>query len=702
MLAYNAQTTEISAEGGVILRYEGYTLTADRVTYNRTTGDVFAVGNVGIRDPLGNVYTAERMEVTGEMKRGFVESLTITTPEGAVVTAKDVNYASELETILTDATYSPCGLCIDSKGRRIGWKVNASKMIYDRDRALVFLEGAGLELLGIPVAWVPWFVVQDPTQPRKQGFRTPSISSSDKLGVRLDVPYFVPIADDMDLLLSPALMTRQGALLSASFTHRLPWGYYDVKASGIYQLDPSAFTFPEAQTNWRGAIQTSGEFTPLENWKAGWSYTAFTDAAFLIDYDLRTSKNVVNEAYATYLTRDTFFDIRARQFNLLGDVTQADQAKQTKAIPTIEAAQYVDLAEFGHVELYGKVLGVQRGADSQAIYNGVPYTFAYQENKVHAMLQGSWQNQYVLPAGLVATPYLGLRLDAGYYDGSSGLLAGPISLFDATPIAAMDIRWPLAANSGYDSYLFEPVAQLVYRGSSTTLPGITNDDAQSFVFDDTLLFSYNRFSGIDRQETGLRANLGARYIANFADGGWLQLIGGQSYFLAGTNSLATIDHAQTGNATGLGSAASYIVLGAQGSPGGGVDFGAKAQIDPNSFRIMRAVAASNVALGDYRIGGAYTYIPANPAIGTIADQHEATASVSGPLPLDYWYADANVSWDLAQNAFLNATGGITYDDGYLVLGGFAGLTGPTHTSPNAFTWGVKFRLRGPGLGEWGY
>src|SRR5690606_34669554 len=125
------------------------------------------------------------------------------------------------------------------------------------------------------------------------------------------------------------------------------------------------------------------------------------------------------------------------------------------------------------------------------------YTFAYQENKVHAMLQGSWQNQYILPAGLVATPYLGLRLDAGYYDGSSGLLAGPISLLDATPIAAMDIRWPLVANNGYDSHLLEPVAQLVYRGSSTTLPGITNDDAQSFVFDDTLLFSYNRFSGID-------------------------------------------------------------------------------------------------------------------------------------------------------------------------------------------------------------
>ena len=79
----------------------------------------------------------------------------------------------------------------------------------------------------------------------------------------------------------------------------------------------------------------------------------------------------------------------------------------------------------------------------------------------------------------------------------------------------------------------------------TSLVGITNDDAQSFVFDDTNLFSYNRFSGYDRQETGLRANIGARYQANFADGGYLELVGGQSFQLAGANAFAAADPAGT-------------------------------------------------------------------------------------------------------------------------------------------------------------
>ena len=172
-----------------------------------------------------------------------------------------------------------------------------------------------------------------------------------------------------------------------------------------------------------------------------------------------------------------------------------------------------------------------------------------------------------------------------------------------------------------------------------------------------------------------------------------------SYFLAGTNALGIVDHAQTGNSTGLGTTASYIVLGAQGSPGNGLTLGAKMQIDPASWSVMRASAAGSWTWDDYRFSTGYTYIPANAAIGTIADQHEVSADVSGPLPIDYWRADAGLSWDIATNQFLGVRGGLTYDDGYLQAGAFAGYNGVTHESPG-LTFGLKFRLRGP-QGEWG-
>src|SRR5690606_24084804 len=116
-----------------------------------------------------------------------------------------------------------------------------------------------------------------------------------------------------DIILTPTLMTRQGFLMGAEWVQRFDKGSFRIKASGLYQLDKTAFTFADAQRDWRGAIQTSGEFTPVQDWKVGWSYTAFTDAAYLKDYRLSTAKSSVNEVYATHLTADTYIDARVQQ-----------------------------------------------------------------------------------------------------------------------------------------------------------------------------------------------------------------------------------------------------------------------------------------------------------------------------------------------------------------------------------------------------
>ncbi|RYE84309.1 MAG: LPS-assembly protein LptD, partial [Hyphomicrobiales bacterium] len=496
MLTYDSATDTIAAEGRAVLIYQGHHVQADQLRYNRVTGRMTATGNVIIVAPDGNEYEADSIEVSGGIKQAFVRSLTLRTAQGELITAGDADYASELQTTLVDASYSPCGLCVDSKGRKIGWRIYAAKIVQDKKGKVIYLDQPTIEVLGVPVAWVPWLALPDPTV-RSAQFRMPRYSRSDKLGHRLETPFFVPIGEDIDLLLSPSLMTRQGFLMGAEWEQRFDYGRFNVKGAGIYQLDPSAFTPGIGDTTWRGGATASGEFVPLEDWTVGFSYTAFTDAAFFRDYEISTAKGAVNEVYATYLADDYYADLRIQKFNALGDVTWADQAKQVMTLPNIKATSYTNLDDWGQVKLSARVMGIQRGLDSTATYGGVPYVLGYQENKVHGTLEASWQNQYVTPVGVVATPYLGLRGDYASYDGASPLSPAPVSLFSATPIAAMDIRYPMIATNGLDSHLFEPIAQLVYRGSSTTLPGIINDNAQSFVFDDTNLFSYDRFTGTD-------------------------------------------------------------------------------------------------------------------------------------------------------------------------------------------------------------
>ena len=253
------------------------------------------------------------------------------------------------------------------------------------------------------------------------------------------------------------------------------------------------------------------------------------------------------------------------------------------------------------------------------------------------------------------------------------------------------------ASNGADTHLFEPVAQLVYRGSGTSLVGITNDNAHSFVLDDSNIFSYDRFTGTDRQETGLRANVGARYLANFPAGQWLEIIAGQSFHLAGTNAYDEPDPTNTGLASGMEEDASYVVLGARGSPYEGLTMGAKLQFDPDGPRVARAGVGGDYAVGDYSVGGDYIYLPAEPAAGVLADQHEVTMRAGAPLPLDYWFAKGSLSWDLAAGQWLEARGELVYDDGYFLAGGFAQANGPTHDDGDSVQFGLRFALKAPNV-----
>src|SRR6185312_6433213 len=370
--------------------------------------------------------------------------------------------------------------------------------------------------------------------------------------------------------------------------------------------------------------------------------STFTDQQYLTDYGYTDADSYTNRAYGTYLNEMTYFDIRVEQGQQLGNYPGNDPA-QAVTLPQSSFEHIQDLAPgYGRLHLTGELLSLVRGADQYNTYNGVPYVTGYQGDKQHLMLEGGWENQYIAPGGVAVTPYLAGRLDVANYNRSAAALPAPYPtasdafLFSVTPIAAMDVRFPMVAKNGFDTHLLEPVAQLVYRGSTTTDVGVTNDDAQSFVFDTTNLFSYNKFSGIDRQDTGLRANLGGHYLANFADGSWLDLVAGESFHLLGTNAFGISDAAQTGTDSGLGTDASYFVASARGGFSNGVSASSKVQLDPNTFKITRAGVGAAYSPGNgFSTNTSYIYVAADPKLGTTTDQHEIETGVNVPIA-DYW------------------------------------------------------------------
>jgi LPS-assembly protein len=146
-------------------------------------------------------------------------------------------------------------------------------------------------------------------------------------------------------------------------------------------------------------------------------------------------------------------------------------------------------------------------------------------------LGGGWVLPYIGPAGDTYTLSATLRgdlyhvngLERANYDTSYNGFAGRLY-----PEAKLEWRYPFVRDRGTIYQVVEPIVAAVlspYGGNSSKIP---NEDSQEVEFDDTNLFSSNRFSGYDRVEGGPRINYGVKWGVFGAGGGSTTLIVGQS------------------------------------------------------------------------------------------------------------------------------------------------------------------------------
>ena len=95
--------------------------------------------------------------------------------------------------------------------------------------------------------------------------------------------------------------------------------------------------------------------------------------------------------------------------------------------------------------------------------------------------------------------------------------------------------YPFVAHTASASHVIAPTAQIITRQNQVNQRRLPDEDAKSLIFDDTLLFDIDKFSGYDRYETGTRANVGLQYTLQTMYGIYGRAVFGQSFQLAGEN-----------------------------------------------------------------------------------------------------------------------------------------------------------------------
>ncbi|HZH50375.1 MAG TPA: LPS-assembly protein LptD [Microvirga sp.] len=691
-IIYNNDNNTISAAGDVQMSYQGRVLQADRVTYDRNTGRVFAEGNARLTDSSGAVITGNRFELTDDFKDGFIDSLRVvqtTVENGQPVTTRFSSPRAERAggetTTFERGTYTACEPCKDNPERPPLWQVKAARIIHNNSEQTIYYEDASLEVFGLPVAYLPYFWTPDPTVKRKTGFLAPRYVYSSSLGVGASIPFFWAIAPNFDLTFTPTILSRQGVLGEVEWRHRLENGSYNIRAAGILQRDSDAFLdspFGPGDREERGSLESTGLFYINENWKWGWDVALVSDKWFLQNYRIKSeslSSLYVKESISTlYLQGQgdrSFFDMRGYYFQGLS--TRDWQKQQPVVHPVLDYNKRITPAGIGgEFAIDVNVTSLSReAAQFEQLPKQQTYLFGLYEtctvfergsclvrgmsgSTSRASVTASWRREFIDPLGQAWTPFAYVRADNfwiapdfnGYQNIElSNFMGGDDDyLFRAMPAVGLEYRFPFVADIGTSgTQIIEPIAQIIARPNETRIGHLPNEDAQSLVFDDTSLFDWDKFSGYDRVEGGVRANVGLQYTVTGADGFYANALFGQSYQVAGRNSFRQGDLANVGPESGLDSRASDYVGRFQLKPNDNFSFTTRARFDQEDFSVNRFEAGFTANFNPYLpVSTSLTYAryAEQPTIGF--DRREGFLASARWQVTPNWYVSGSVLLDL--------------------------------------------------------
>ncbi|MDT9597726.1 LPS-assembly protein LptD [Sphingosinicella rhizophila] len=580
-LSYDSEAEVVTATGDVRMATEGNNLRADRLVWNRISGEVRAEGRVRIVTPQGDKAYGDVMTLTDTLRDGAIRNLLLVLEDGGRLAAEQAE-RKDGYTTLYRAAYSPCAVVNeDGCPKNPTWQITAVKVVHDPNRNRIRYEGASLNLFGMPIMSLPWLSHPDGSGGGGTGLLVPEIRISQSNGVELTVPYYFKLAPNMDATVAPHIYSDVLPAVEARFRHLTGKGAYQIGAFVTHgEHIPLASSTAVPERGVRAYLEGSGRFQLSPAWSITASGRYVTDKTFLRRYDISRDTRLRSVVEAERIDRDSYISIAGWGFQGLRATDIAGQ--QPIALPAIDARWRLDDPFWdGRIELQANSLAILRteGQDSQ-----------------RAFAAARWERRGITRLGqeLILTAYARGDLyhtsdveltDIPAYRGEEGWHSRGIAAL------AAEMRWPLVGAFLGGTQRLTPRVQIVASPPTENLD-IPNEDARSVDLEDSNLFALNRFPGYDRWEDGNRITYGLDWSADLP-GVSIRTTVGQSYRLTRKPSILP-------QGTGLSDRLSDFVGRTTVKFGRKFSLVHRFRLDQDSFAVRRNEA-------DIVVGGRQTY-----------------------------------------------------------------------------------------------
>ena len=316
--------------GNVIIRQGEQTIKADKLVADNTNKSYHTEGQLTFSSPelIVQADSMAYQEATGSSQ--IHDSQFFLYSNNGNGTAESIDIDNKQLLTLYNSDFSTC-----PKNQR-SWAFESDKIVIDKESGWGKAYNSVVKIADIPVFYLPYitFPVDDR---RKTGLLPPSFSNSSRNGADISAPYYLNLAPNYDLTLTPRYMSKRGFGLDTEFRYLMN-NYAGVVSFNYLPDDDLAAANPEISSNrWSYSVKHHNQFS--DAWSATIDAQEVSDDAYFQDFgggvNNSNQASLSQNLYLQYLTQDWHFKAQYQDWQLLNSANN-----RYRIAPRIEASRF--------------------------------------------------------------------------------------------------------------------------------------------------------------------------------------------------------------------------------------------------------------------------------------------------------------------------------------------------------------------------
>ena len=289
----------LKAEGNVIVQNGNNLLKAKALTFNQKSNEIKFIDLQDFYDGNAIRLSADKAIVSSDFSEGIIHTAKLILDDAIKIQAEEVILKEgEISSTRGISEVTSCDKC---EGKEPNWYLSASSAKRDFENSNIVYKNVTVRVKGLPVAYIPYLRMPDPSVDRARGFLVPEAVLTSNLATGIKLPYFIPMGLSSDLLVTPYFSSKTQTL---EYRYRKKFRNGDLAIKGAFSNDDLLIK------NLRYFSQLVGKFELGYGLELDFNAGKVSDTSYLGDYVYSEESDFNSEISLgkTVVKRQQFFD----------------------------------------------------------------------------------------------------------------------------------------------------------------------------------------------------------------------------------------------------------------------------------------------------------------------------------------------------------------------------------------------------------